>query len=129
MNRPSRSLGSATRRIPHHYGVAADGLVPADGASCRPEHAELRRTEHDDVTDVQGRCVGTAEHQRVALVQDGQRPVGVGLFFSLGHSTIVVALSVLIALSAGLVSDIPALREIGGLIGTSGGPCCAQRRL
>src|SRR6185437_16715232 len=53
------------------------------------------------------------------LMQDGQRPVGVGLFFSLGHSTIVVALSVLIALSAGLVSDIPALREVGGLIGTT----------
>ena len=27
------------------------------------------------------------------LMQEGQRPVGVGLFFSLGHSTIVVALS------------------------------------
>ena len=53
------------------------------------------------------------------LMQDGQRPVGVGLFFSLGHSTIVVALSVLIAISAGLVSDIPALQEIGGLIGTT----------
>ena len=53
------------------------------------------------------------------LMQDGQRPVGVGLFFSLGHSTIVVALSVLIALSAGLVSDIPTFREIGGLIGTT----------
>ena len=53
------------------------------------------------------------------LMQDGQRPVGVGLFFSLGHSTIVVGLSIVIALSAGLVSDIPALREIGGLIGTS----------
>ena len=34
------------------------------------------------------------------LMQDGQRPVAVGLFFSLGHSTIVVALSVLIAISA-----------------------------
>ena len=53
------------------------------------------------------------------LMQDGQRPVGVGLFFSLGHSTIVVALSVLIAISARLVSDIPALQEIGGLIGTT----------
>src|SRR6185437_7075263 len=30
------------------------------------------------------------------LMQDGQRPVGVGLFFSLGHSTIVIALSVLL---------------------------------
>jgi len=53
------------------------------------------------------------------LMQDGQRPVGVGLFFSLGHSTIVVALSVLIAISAGIVSDIPSFQEIGGLIGTS----------
>jgi high-affinity nickel-transport protein len=53
------------------------------------------------------------------LMQDGQRPVGVGMFFSLGHSTIVVALSVLIAISAGIVSDIPTFREIGGLIGTT----------
>jgi high-affinity nickel-transport protein len=53
------------------------------------------------------------------LMQDGQRPVAVGLFFSLGHSTIVVGLSILIALSAGFVSDIPSFREVGGLIGTS----------
>lgn len=53
------------------------------------------------------------------LMQDGQRPVGVGLFFSLGHSTIVVALSVGVALAAGLISDIPTFQEIGGLIGTS----------
>jgi nickel/cobalt transporter (NiCoT) family protein len=53
------------------------------------------------------------------LMQDGQRPVAVGLFFSLGHSTIVVALSVLLAISAGIVSDIPTLRDVGGLIGTS----------
>jgi high-affinity nickel-transport protein len=53
------------------------------------------------------------------LMQEGQRPVGVGLFFSLGHSTIVVALSLLIAISAGIVSDIPTFREIGGLIGTT----------
>ena len=53
------------------------------------------------------------------LMQDGQRPVGVGLFFSLGHSTIVVAMSVLIAISAGFVSDMPAFQDIGSLIGTS----------
>src|SRR4051794_29151817 len=52
------------------------------------------------------------------LMQDGQRPVGVGLFFSLGHSTIVVALSIVLAISAAFVSDIPSLSEIGGLIGT-----------
>src|SRR5512141_2697515 len=53
------------------------------------------------------------------LMQDGQRPVAVGLFFSLGHSTVVVALSVVIALFASVITDIPALREIGSLIGTS----------
>jgi high-affinity nickel-transport protein len=53
------------------------------------------------------------------LMQDGQRPVAVGMFFSLGHSTIVVALSVLVALSAGIVSDIPAAQQVGGLIGTT----------
>ena len=53
------------------------------------------------------------------LMQDGQRPVGVGLFFSLGHSTVVVALSVAVALFASVITDIPALQEIGGLIGTT----------
>ena len=53
------------------------------------------------------------------LMQDGQRPVAVGLFFSLGHSTVVIALSVAIALFAGVVTDIPALQEIGSLIGTT----------
>jgi nickel/cobalt transporter (NiCoT) family protein len=53
------------------------------------------------------------------LMQDGQRPVAVGLFFSLGHSTIVVAMSVLIAISAGFIADMPTFAEIGGLIGTT----------
>ena len=53
------------------------------------------------------------------LMQDGQRPVAVGLFFSLGHSTIVVALSLVIAASAAFVSDVPTLRSAGGLIGTA----------
>jgi len=53
------------------------------------------------------------------LMQDGQRPVAVGLFFSLGHSTIVVALTIVVAISASLISDIPAAQRIGGLIGTA----------
>jgi nickel/cobalt transporter (NiCoT) family protein len=53
------------------------------------------------------------------LMQDGQRPVGVGLFFSLGHSTVVVAISVLLALTAGVISQIPSVQEVGSLIGTA----------
>ena len=58
------------------------------------------------------------------LLQDGKRPVGVGFFFSLGHSSVVL----LIALALGfavrvvvdsVVSDDGALRDIGGLVGTT----------
>jgi high-affinity nickel-transport protein len=54
------------------------------------------------------------------LMQDRRHPVGVGLFFSLGHSTIVVALSIAIAVAAGLVKGhLPELQSAGALIGTS----------
>jgi high-affinity nickel-transport protein len=54
------------------------------------------------------------------LMQDGKRPVGVGFFFSLGHSTVVVLLSVAIALAATFVErTMPGLENIGGIIGTS----------
>jgi len=53
-------------------------------------------------------------------MQENKRPVAVGFFFSLGHSTIVVALTVAIAIAATFVSDaIPSLKNAGGLIGTS----------
>src|SRR5579875_3124956 len=52
------------------------------------------------------------------LMQEKQRPVGVGLFFSLGHSTIVVALTILIALAAIAASSFDTLKYIGGLVGT-----------
>ena len=54
------------------------------------------------------------------LMRDGQKPVGVGFFFSLGHSTIVFLLSVLIAISAAFVRhSLPQIQSIGGVIGTS----------
>ena len=54
------------------------------------------------------------------LMQERKRPVAVGFFFSLGHSTIVVALSVAIAVAASVVkTKIPSLQSVGGLVGTS----------
>ncbi len=53
------------------------------------------------------------------LMQQGQRPVGVGLFFSLGHSTVVVLASAGIAATAtALQGSFAAFREVGGIIGT-----------
>ena len=53
------------------------------------------------------------------LMQDGKRPVGVGFFFSFGHSTVVFFLSVLVALSATLVkTHLDNWKSVGGQIGT-----------
>jgi high-affinity nickel-transport protein len=53
------------------------------------------------------------------LMEDGKRPMTVGLMFSLGHSTIVVIASVGIAATAlALQSHLDAFKEIGGVIGT-----------
>ncbi len=53
------------------------------------------------------------------LMQDGKRPVGVGFFFSLGHSTVVVLASVAIALATTMVQkSFPQFQYVGGVIGT-----------
>src|SRR5262249_55982123 len=54
------------------------------------------------------------------LMQEEKRPVAVGLFFSLGHSTIVVALSIIIALTTAALQDkFDTFKTVGGVIGTS----------
>ena len=53
------------------------------------------------------------------LMQEGRRPVGVGLFFSLGHSTIVVALTIAIAIATTtLQGRFEAFKSFGGVVGT-----------
>src|SRR5437763_10157782 len=54
------------------------------------------------------------------LMQENKKPVAVGFFFSLGHSTIVIGLTIAIALAAVFIKNsIPTLQSAGGLIGTS----------
>jgi high-affinity nickel-transport protein len=53
------------------------------------------------------------------LMQQGKRPVAVGLMFSLGHSTIVILGSIAIAATAlAMQHRIDAVREVGGIVGT-----------
>jgi nickel/cobalt transporter (NiCoT) family protein len=54
------------------------------------------------------------------LMQEGKRPVSVGFFFALGHSTVVVLASLAVALTANALSDeLVSYRQIGGIVGTS----------
>ena len=53
------------------------------------------------------------------MMQQGKRPVAVGFFFSLGHSTIVFGLSIAIALTSIALKDrFDSLESIGGIVGT-----------
>jgi nickel/cobalt transporter (NiCoT) family protein len=58
------------------------------------------------------------------LIQDGERPLSVGYFFSLGHSTIVFVLAVLLnfgirALNGAVRNNNSALHHWTGIVGTS----------
>jgi nickel/cobalt transporter (NiCoT) family protein len=68
--------------------------------------------------------IGAIDNTTRKLMTDGQRPLAVGFFFSLGHSTIVFALACLFAigirgLSGAVDDDSSALHQVTGLIGPS----------
>ena len=53
------------------------------------------------------------------LMQEGKRPTTVGMWFSLGHSTVVVALIIaLILATRAVATNIPALQTTGAILGT-----------
>ena len=90
----------------HHYGPAyASGGALAFGFGIRHAFDADHISAIDDTTRY--------------LMQRGKTRLGVGYFFALGHSTIVVALSVAIAIAAATVSKrIPQLEADGGNIGS-----------
>ena len=52
------------------------------------------------------------------MLQNGKRPLGVGFFFSLGHSTIVFTLAAALAVAAKTVNaQIPTFQHWGGYVG------------
>lgn len=52
------------------------------------------------------------------LLRDGRRPVGVGFFFSLGHSSVVFGLTAALAVATATVTGaLPSLQRYGGPIG------------
>ncbi|KAF7194527.1 High-affinity nickel transport protein nic1 [Pseudocercospora fuligena] len=54
------------------------------------------------------------------LIASGQRPVTVGTFFSLGHSTIVIVTSIVVAASSAAIQKrFDAFSTVGGIIGSS----------
>jgi high-affinity nickel-transport protein len=52
------------------------------------------------------------------MVQRGRRPVGVGFWFAMGHSSVVIVLALVVALAAGAAAadQMTRIREVGGAV-------------
>jgi high-affinity nickel permease len=114
--------------VPHHFSLGAGGAFTA-GVGLTAYTLGLRHAFDAD-------HIAAIDNTTRKLMNDGQRPLGVGFFFSLGHSTVVFALALLFALGvralAGQVQDDGStLHSATGLIGTgiSGAflYCCERR--
>ncbi|HEY8323548.1 MAG TPA: HoxN/HupN/NixA family nickel/cobalt transporter [Ktedonobacterales bacterium] len=93
-----------------HYPIILAVALPAYGFGLR--HA------------VDADHISAIDNVTRKLMQERKRPVAVGFFFSLGHSTVVVIMATLIALGSVFIRDSLAngsssLAMIGALVGTS----------
>ncbi|THD56342.1 hypothetical protein, partial [Phenylobacterium sp.] len=52
------------------------------------------------------------------LMQSGQRPVGVGFFFAIGHASVVMLVTMAVAGAANLLGAFRALQGLGGIVST-----------
>jgi high-affinity nickel-transport protein len=101
---------------PHHHRVGASGGF-AVGTGITAYTLGLRHAlDADHITAI--------DNTTRKLMAERKRPLGVGFWFSLGHSTIVLALSFLFAIGIRALSDAvrnhgSTLHSITGLIGTS----------
>jgi high-affinity nickel-transport protein len=99
---------------PHRYHVGASGVFGV-GLGITAYTLGLRHAFDAD-------HIGAIDNTTRKLMNEGQRPLSVGFFFSLGHSTIVFALGALVVigvkgLSGALTSHSSTLHWASGLLG------------
>src|SRR3954470_15997182 len=106
--------------VPAHYQVGAAGVYGV-GLGVTAYTLGMRHAFDAD-------HIAAIDNTTRKLMADGKRPLSVGFWFSLGHSSIVVFLTLLLSLGlkavgAELSDNSSALHQYGGLIGTlvSGG--------
>jgi high-affinity nickel-transport protein len=101
--------------VPHHFDLGSGTGVFGVGVGITAYTLGLRHAFDAD-------HIGAIDNTTRKLMTEGQRPLSVGFFFSLGHSTIVFALAALFAigvrgLSGDVSDDRSTLHEASRLIG------------
>ncbi len=100
--------------VPHHFSLGDSGAFSV-GLGITAYTLGMRHAFDAD-------HIGAIDNTTRKLMTDGQRPLGVGFFFSLGHSTIVFVLALAFSLgikglSGAVEDDSSALHQATGLIG------------
>jgi nickel/cobalt transporter (NiCoT) family protein len=102
--------------VPHHFSLGAGGAFTA-GVGLTAYTLGMRHAFDAD-------HIAAIDNTTRKFMGEGQRPLSVGFFFSLGHSTVVFVLALLFSVGvkalAGPVEDGgSSLQSVTGLIGTS----------
>jgi nickel/cobalt transporter (NiCoT) family protein len=102
--------------VPHHFSLGAGGAFTA-GVGLTAYTLGMRHAFDAD-------HIAAIDNTTRKFMSEGQRPLSVGFFFSLGHSTVVFVLALLFSVGvkalAGPVQDGgSSLHSVTGLIGTS----------
>jgi nickel/cobalt transporter (NiCoT) family protein len=102
--------------IPQHFSLGSQGVFGL-GLGVTAYTLGMRHAFDAD-------HIAAIDNTTRKLMADGRRPLGAGFFFSLGHSSIVFALALLLALGlralSGQVADqASTLHEVGGVVGTT----------
>ncbi len=100
--------------VPHHFDLGQSGALGV-GVGITAYTLGLRHAFDAD-------HIGAIDNTTRKLMTDGQRPLSVGFFFSLGHSTIVFLLAIgftlgVKGLSGAVANDSSTLHSATGLIG------------
>src|SRR3954462_11040518 len=101
---------------PGHYALGGSGVL-GGGVGITAYTLGLRHAFDAD-------HIGAIDNTTRKLMAEGQRPLSVGFFFSLGHSTVVFVLAFLFSLgvrglSGSVESDSSTLHTVTGVIGPS----------
>jgi high-affinity nickel-transport protein len=100
--------------VPHGYSLGGEGAFGL-GVGITAYTLGLRHAFDAD-------HIGAIDNTTRKLMSDGQRPLSVGFFFSLGHSTIVFVLGLLVVLgirgvSGAVQDDNSTLHQATGIVG------------
>lgn len=102
------AIDNATRRM-----VSLPAEDEKDKSGAKDDQRGAEEDKDDTKADDQGRNDRTLDRTGIRC----RRPITVGLFFSLGHSTIVVAVTLAISISISVAAHLDGVSAVGGIIG------------